>query len=146
MLGITLTKLYPGVCALRTATGADAGHDLTLGQMPVTDQPLAAVLAEQVGWLEKHGAPPQEESHECGRPDARRRAPPGVSTCGRLSIDRAVPLGLIQARVWPDAGGQMSVKLVAGVGYGEARLRVADNGRGINCSRLAARRVGRQLR
>ena len=43
-------------------------------------------LAEQVGWLEKHGAPPQEESHECGKPDARRRAPPGVSTCGRLSI------------------------------------------------------------
>ena len=39
----------------------------------------------------------------------------------------------------------MSVKLVAGVGYGEARLSVADNGRGINCSRLAARRVGRQL-
>ena len=26
--------------------GADAGHDLTLGQMPVADQPLTAVLGQ----------------------------------------------------------------------------------------------------
>jgi two-component sensor histidine kinase len=57
-----------------------------------------------------------------------------------LSIDRAVPLGLILNEIatnsikhafGPDGGGQISVKLMAGVGYGEARLSVADNGRGI---------------
>jgi len=57
-----------------------------------------------------------------------------------LSIDRAVPLGLILNEIatnsikhafGPDGGGRITVKLVAGVGYGEARLRVADNGRGI---------------
>jgi two-component sensor histidine kinase len=57
-----------------------------------------------------------------------------------LSIDRAVPLGLILNEIatnsikhafGPDGGGRISVKLVAGVGYGEARLSVADNGRGI---------------
>jgi two-component system, sensor histidine kinase PdtaS len=57
-----------------------------------------------------------------------------------LSIDRAVPLGLILNEIatnsikhafGPDGGGRITVKLVAGVGYGEARLTVADNGRGI---------------
>ena len=57
-----------------------------------------------------------------------------------LSIDRAVPLGLIlneaatnslKHAFGPDAGGRISVKLVAGVGYGEGRLTVSDNGRGI---------------
>jgi two-component system, sensor histidine kinase PdtaS len=57
-----------------------------------------------------------------------------------LSIDRAVPLGLILNEIatnsikhafGPDGGGRITVKLVAGVGYGEARLSVADNGGGI---------------
>ena len=57
-----------------------------------------------------------------------------------LSIDRAVPLGLVLNEIatnsikhafGPDGGGRISVKLVAGIGYGEARLSVADNGRGI---------------
>src|SRR3954466_15995443 len=57
-----------------------------------------------------------------------------------LSIERAVPLGLILNEVatnslkhafGPDAGGRIIVKLVAGVGYGEGRLTVSDNGRGI---------------
>jgi two-component sensor histidine kinase len=57
-----------------------------------------------------------------------------------LSIDRAVPLGLILNEIvtnsikhafGSDGGGRISVRLVAGVGYGEARLSVADNGRGI---------------
>jgi two-component sensor histidine kinase len=57
-----------------------------------------------------------------------------------LSIDRAVPLGLIlneaatnslKHAFGPDAGGRISVKLVAGVGYGEGRLTVSDNGRGM---------------
>jgi two-component system, sensor histidine kinase PdtaS len=57
-----------------------------------------------------------------------------------LSIDRAVPLGLILNEIatnsikhafGQDGGGRITVKLVAGVGYGEARLSVADNGGGI---------------
>jgi two-component sensor histidine kinase len=56
-----------------------------------------------------------------------------------LAIDRAVPLGLILneavtnsvKHAFGDAGGRISVKLTAGVGYGEARLTMADNGRGI---------------
>ena len=57
-----------------------------------------------------------------------------------LSIDRAVPLGLILNEIATnsikhafghDGGGRIIVKLVAGVGYGEGRLTVADNGRGI---------------
>jgi signal transduction histidine kinase len=57
-----------------------------------------------------------------------------------LSIDRAVPLGLILNEIatnsikhafGPDGGGRITVKLTAGVGYGEARLSVADNGRGV---------------
>jgi two-component system, sensor histidine kinase PdtaS len=60
-----------------------------------------------------------------------------------LSIERAVPLGLILNEVatnslkhafGPDASGRISVKLVAGVGYGEGRLTVSDNGRGITAS------------
>jgi two-component sensor histidine kinase len=50
----------------------------------------------------------------------------------------AVPLGLILneavtnsvKHAFDDTGGRISVKLVTGVGYGEARLTVADNGRG----------------
>ena len=56
-----------------------------------------------------------------------------------LAIDRAVSLGLILneavtnsvKHAFDEAGGRISVKLTAGVGYGEARLTVADNGRGI---------------
>ena len=57
-----------------------------------------------------------------------------------LSIERAVPLGLILNEIATnsikhafgrDGGGRITVKLVAGVGYGEALLSVADNGRGI---------------
>jgi len=57
-----------------------------------------------------------------------------------LSIERAVPLGLILNEIatnsikhafGPEGGGRITVKLIAGVGYGEARLSVADNGRGI---------------
>ena len=57
-----------------------------------------------------------------------------------ISIERAVPLGLILNEIatnsikhafGSDGGGRITVKLVAGVGYGEARLSVADNGRGI---------------
>jgi two-component system, sensor histidine kinase PdtaS len=48
-----------------------------------------------------------------------------------LSIERAVPLGLslneiatnsIKHAFGPDGGGRSSVKLFAGVGYGEARI------------------------
>ena len=56
------------------------------------------------------------------------------------SVLTAVPLGLILNEIatnsikhafGPNGGGSISVKLVAGVGYGEALLSVADNGRGI---------------
>jgi len=55
-----------------------------------------------------------------------------------LAIDRAVPLGLILNEVatnsikhaFGEDGGRISVRLIAGVGYGEGRLTVADNGRG----------------
>jgi two-component system, sensor histidine kinase PdtaS len=56
------------------------------------------------------------------------------------AIDRAVPLGLILNEIatnsikhafGPEGGGRITVKPVAGVGYGEARLSVADNGRGV---------------
>jgi two-component system, sensor histidine kinase PdtaS len=57
-----------------------------------------------------------------------------------LAIDRAVPLGLILNEIatnsikhaFGETGGRISVRLVAGVGYGEGRLTVADNGRGFN--------------
>jgi two-component sensor histidine kinase len=56
-----------------------------------------------------------------------------------LSIDRAVPLGLILNEAATNSikhafgsdGGRISVKLAGGVGYGEACLTVGDNGRGI---------------
>jgi two-component sensor histidine kinase len=56
-----------------------------------------------------------------------------------LSIDRAIPLGLIvneaatnsTKHAFGEDGGRISVRLQAGVGYGEARLTVSDNGHGI---------------
>lgn len=56
-----------------------------------------------------------------------------------LTIDRAVPLGLILNEVainsikhaFGQDGGRINVKLAAGVGYGEGRLTIADNGRGM---------------
>ena len=55
-----------------------------------------------------------------------------------LSMDRAVPLGLILneaatnsvKHAFGEEGGRISVKLTGGVGYGEARLTISDNGRG----------------
>jgi two-component sensor histidine kinase len=55
-----------------------------------------------------------------------------------LSIDRAVPLGLILneavinsvKHAFGEAGGRVTIRLQTGVGYGEARLTVADDGRG----------------
>lgn len=60
-----------------------------------------------------------------------------------LLIDRAVPLGLILneavtnsvKHAFGDGGGLVTVRLMAGVGRGEARLVVSDNGRGIDPSR-----------
>ena len=56
-----------------------------------------------------------------------------------LSIDRAVPVGLILNEAATNSikhafgsdGGSITVKLTGGVGYGEASLIVSDNGRGI---------------
>lgn len=56
-----------------------------------------------------------------------------------LSLDRAVPLGLILNEAATNSikhafgtdGGRINVKLVGGVGFGEASLTVTDNGRGI---------------
>jgi two-component sensor histidine kinase len=59
-----------------------------------------------------------------------------------LSIDRALPVGLIlnetamnsiKHAFGPD-GGRIKVRLAGGIGYGEARLTVSDNGRGIQKS------------
>jgi two-component system, sensor histidine kinase PdtaS len=59
-----------------------------------------------------------------------------------LNIDRALPVGLILNEIamnsikhafGPD-GGAIKVRLMGGVGYGEARLTVSDNGRGIQKS------------
>jgi two-component sensor histidine kinase len=59
-----------------------------------------------------------------------------------ISIDRALRVGLILNEVavnsikhafGPD-GGSIKVRLVGGVGYGEACLTVSDNGRGIQKS------------
>jgi two-component sensor histidine kinase len=60
-----------------------------------------------------------------------------------LPIDRAVSLGLILNEVatnsikhaFGDEGGRIRVHLIAGVGYGEGRLTVADNGRGMPSDR-----------
>lgn len=56
-----------------------------------------------------------------------------------LSIDRALPVGLILnetamnsiKHAFGPEGGRIKVSLVGGIGYGEARLTVSDNGRGI---------------
>jgi two-component sensor histidine kinase len=56
-----------------------------------------------------------------------------------LSIDRALPVGLILnetamnsiKHAFGSKGGRIRVRLVGGIGYGEARLSVSDNGRGI---------------
>ena len=56
-----------------------------------------------------------------------------------LSIDRALPVGLILNEAAINSikhafgieGGTIRVSLVGGVGYGEARLTVSDNGRGV---------------
>jgi two-component sensor histidine kinase len=56
-----------------------------------------------------------------------------------LAIDRAMAVGLILNEIatnsikyaFGETGGRISVTLVGGIGYGEARLTVADNGRGI---------------
>jgi two-component sensor histidine kinase len=61
-----------------------------------------------------------------------------------LSIDRAVPVGLIlneaatnsiKHAFGSNGGGSINVKLTGGVGYGEASLIVSDNGRGMGKSR-----------
>jgi two-component sensor histidine kinase len=57
-----------------------------------------------------------------------------------LSIDRAIPLGLIlnesatnsAKHAFDGKDGRISVNLKVGVGYGEARLTIADNGKGFN--------------
>jgi two-component sensor histidine kinase len=57
-----------------------------------------------------------------------------------LLIDRAVPLGLIVneavtnsvKHAFGDNGGVVAVRLTGGVGRGEARLTVSDNGRGVD--------------
>jgi len=59
-----------------------------------------------------------------------------------LSIDRAVPVGLILNEAATNSikhafgtdGGSITVKLTGGVGYGEAYLTVSDNGKGIGDS------------
>ncbi|UQR61178.1 sensor histidine kinase [Bradyrhizobium sp. C-145] len=56
-----------------------------------------------------------------------------------LSIERAVPLGLILNEVvtnsikhaFDEAGGRISITLQTGVGFGEGRLTISDNGGGI---------------
>lgn len=60
-----------------------------------------------------------------------------------LGIDRAIPLGLIVneavtnsvKHAFHEKGGKITVRLSAGIGYGEARLVVADNGKGMPESR-----------
>jgi two-component sensor histidine kinase len=56
-----------------------------------------------------------------------------------LTIDRALPVGLILnetamnsiKHAFGSAGGKIRVKLIGGVDYGQARLTVSDNGRGM---------------
>jgi len=56
-----------------------------------------------------------------------------------MSIDRALPVGLILneaamnsiKHAFGQDGGTIRVRLVGGVGYGEARLTVSDDGRGM---------------
>lgn len=57
-----------------------------------------------------------------------------------IGVDRAVPIGLIVneavtnsvKHAFDPSGGRISVKLSTGIGVAEARLSVADNGRGIH--------------
>jgi two-component sensor histidine kinase len=59
-----------------------------------------------------------------------------------MAIDRAVPLGLILneavtnsiKHAFGEEGGRVSVGLKTGVGYGQARLSVTDNGKGMTAS------------
>jgi two-component sensor histidine kinase len=63
------------------------------------------------------------------------------ATCDQLdiNIDRAVPVGLILNEAATNSikhafganGGTINVNLTGGVGYGEAKLTVSDNGRGM---------------
>lgn len=80
-----------------------------------------------------------------------------------LGIDRAIPLGLIVneavtnsvKHAFDEKGGKITIRLTAGVGYGEARLVVADNGKGMQKARPAgtgltlisslARQIGGEL-
>jgi two-component sensor histidine kinase len=60
-----------------------------------------------------------------------------------LLIDRAVPLGLVLneavvnsvKHAFDEDGGRIKVQLTAGIGRGEARLSVSDNGKGVDPSR-----------
>ena len=57
-----------------------------------------------------------------------------------LNIDRALPVGLILNEAAMNSikhafgmgGGRVTVNLVGGIGYGEARLVISDNGRGMH--------------
>jgi two-component system, sensor histidine kinase PdtaS len=57
-----------------------------------------------------------------------------------LGLERAVPLGLIlnEAAInsvkhaFDDTGGRITVSLKSGIGHGEAILKIADNGRGVD--------------
>ncbi|KRR14837.1 hypothetical protein CQ12_28635 [Bradyrhizobium jicamae] len=57
-----------------------------------------------------------------------------------LNIDRALPVGLILnetamnsiKHAFGTEGGRIKVSLVGGIGYGEARLTMSDNGRGMH--------------
>jgi two-component system, sensor histidine kinase PdtaS len=59
-----------------------------------------------------------------------------------LSIDRALPVGLILnetamnsiKHAFGPKGGRIKVRLVGGIGYGEAPLTVTDNGCGVQNS------------
>ena len=56
-----------------------------------------------------------------------------------MGIDRALPVGLILNEIAMNSikhafgpeGGNIKVTLAGGIGFGEARLTVSDNGRGI---------------
>ena len=59
-----------------------------------------------------------------------------------LSIERAVPVGLILneaatnsiKHAFGQAGGRITVKLVTGLRFGQARLAIADNGKGMDAA------------
>jgi two-component system, sensor histidine kinase PdtaS len=62
-----------------------------------------------------------------------------------LSIDRAVPVGLILneaatnaiKHAFGEAGGRITVKLVTGLRFGQAQLTIADNGKGVDAAARA---------